>query len=81
MGTNVDFFFVNEYVSACFAHTEFIGCNLSFASSCSLRLAQTVVGLFDTSSLVTRMIMQHALAKFNVPNSGKVHCYRNQTEN
>ena len=81
MGTNVDFFFVNEYVSACFAHTEFIGCNLSFASSCTLRLAQTVVGLFDISSLVTRMIMQHALAKFNVPNSGKVHCYRNQTEN
>jgi len=77
MGTNVDLLFVNEYVSACFAHIEFIGCNLSFASSCSLRLVQPVVGLFNTSSLVTRMIMLHDLAKFNVPYS---YCFRNQTE-
>jgi len=30
VGTNVDLLFVNEYVSACFALTEFIGCNLIF---------------------------------------------------
>jgi hypothetical protein len=39
------------------------------ASACSLRLAQPVTGLFGITTLVTRVIMQHDVAKFNVPNS------------
>jgi hypothetical protein len=42
---------------------------ISLASACSLGLAQTAPGLFGTSSLVTRVIMQHDVANFNVPNS------------